>query len=50
MLKVYIKLSKEDCIFSGILKEEYIQHQGCSEKTSEESTSQANAPRRNLAQ
>jgi gag-polypeptide of LTR copia-type len=36
--------------FIGILKEEYIRRQGCSRKTSEESTSQANAPRYNLAQ
>jgi hypothetical protein len=35
--------------FIGILKEEYIQCQECSRKTLEESTSQANAPCRNLA-
>jgi gag-polypeptide of LTR copia-type len=36
--------------FIGILKEEYIRRQGRSGKTLEESTSQANAPCRNLAQ
>jgi hypothetical protein len=36
--------------FIGIPKEKYIRHQGCSGKTSEESTSQANAPCCNLAQ
>jgi gag-polypeptide of LTR copia-type len=36
--------------FIGILKEEYIQRQGCSGRTLKESTSQANAPHCSLAQ